>query len=53
MKDSVIFYFWGIFGAGLYYLMNATSIWSALVGMIKALVWPAVVVYNVFDMLKL
>ncbi|MBR9676550.1 hypothetical protein GOV04_00220 [Candidatus Woesearchaeota archaeon] len=42
-------YFLGIIGAAIYYISNATSFWSGALGLLKALVWPA---FLVFEALK-
>lgn len=39
-------------GALIYYLQHATSFLMALVGIVKAILWPAVVVYKVLELLK-
>lgn len=43
----------GIFGALLYYLQHATTFVSVVVGIAKAIFWPAVIVYKVFELLRL
>lgn len=42
-------YFMGMVGAAIYYISNATSFGMGVVGFLKALVWPA---YLVFGTLK-
>lgn len=42
----------GVIGALIYYLQHATSILDGIVGIIYAVFWPAVVVYNVLGILK-
>jgi hypothetical protein len=37
----------GLIGAGVYYVSTATSFWMGCLGILKALVWPAFVVYEV------
>lgn len=37
----------GIIGAAVYYISNATGFWMGVLGFLKALVWPAFVVYEV------
>jgi hypothetical protein len=46
-------YFLGFLGAFLYYIHTATSFWMGLLGFLKALVWPAFLVYSLFQYLKL
>ena len=43
----------GVIGALIYFLQHATTFVSVLVGIIKALFWPALVVYKVLEMLRL
>jgi len=40
-------YFLGFIGALVYYITTAPSFWDGVVGFLKALVWPAVLVYEV------
>jgi len=40
-------YFLGAIGAAIYYVGVAGSFWGGVVGVLKALVWPAFVVYEV------
>jgi hypothetical protein len=42
-------YFIGVVGAAVYYISTATGFWTGVVGFLKALVWPA---FLVFDVLK-
>ena len=36
----------GFLGALVYYLSTATSLWTGLLGIIKAILWPAFLVYG-------
>ena len=36
----------GLIGALVYYIGHATGFWSGVLGILKALVWPAFVVYE-------
>lgn len=40
----------GIIGAGVYFIQQATSFWMGVVGFLKALVWPAFLVYKLFGL---
>ena len=42
-------YFLGVIGAAVYYISTATGFWNGVVGVLKALVWPA---FLVFEALK-
>ena len=39
-------YFFGFIGAIIYYIQTATSFWMGVLGILKAIVWPAFVVYE-------
>jgi len=38
----------GWIGALVYYISHATSFWGGVLGFLKALVWPAFLVYELF-----
>lgn len=40
-------YGFGFIGAAVYYIKTAVSFGSAALGLLKAVVWPAMVVYKV------
>jgi len=42
----------GLIGAVVYFISQATSFWMGLVGFFKALVWPAVLVYQLLEWLN-
>lgn len=39
-------YFLGMIGAAVYYVQQATTFGGDLVGLLKALVWPAFLIYH-------
>ena len=39
-------YFFGLIGAAIYYISQATGFWMGVVGFLKAIVWPAFLVYE-------
>lgn len=41
----------GFIGAVIYYFSNADTFWLYILGFLKALVWPAYLVYELFDFL--
>jgi len=51
MGDAV--YGLGFIGAAIYYIQHATSFGDGLFGVIKALVWPALVVFKLLGFLKM
>lgn len=44
-------YFLGVIGAMAYYVSTASSFWMGALGMLKALVWPAFLVFELMRML--
>ncbi len=42
----------GLIGAAIYYIQHATTFWMGVVGVLKAIVWPAFLVYKAFELLK-
>ena len=43
----------GLIGALIYYLQHATTFVIGLVGVVKAIVWPAMIVYRLLEFLKM
>jgi len=38
----------GFIGAAIYFISNATTFWIGVLGFLKAIVWPAFLVYYAF-----
>lgn len=36
----------GFIGAAIYFIMQATGFWMGVIGVLKAIVWPAFLVYE-------
>jgi len=43
--DGGFAYVLGFLGAAFYYVSTATGVWGGIVGVLKALVWPAFLVH--------
>ena len=41
----------GFIGAAVYFISHATGFWMGVLGFLKALVWPAFLVYQAFKYL--
>jgi len=41
----------GLIGAAIYYISVATSFWMGVLGILKAIVWPAFLVYEALKQL--
>ena len=50
-SDAV--YGFGLIGAWIYYLSQATSFWMGVLGFLKGIVWPAMVVYELLKYLHM
>ncbi|MFC1501084.1 hypothetical protein ACFL58_01375 [Elusimicrobiota bacterium] len=48
--DSI--YGLGVFGAAVYFILRASGFWMAMLGILKAIVWPAFMVYSLFEVLQ-
>ncbi len=42
----------GLLGAIVYYMIHAANFWMVLLGLLKAIIWPAMVVYGILDFLN-
>jgi hypothetical protein len=43
----------GFIGALVYYIQHATSFWGGVLGILYAMVWPAMLVYKLLEFLKM
>lgn len=50
---SGLIYALGFIGAAIYFISHATSFWIGVLGILKAIVWPAIFVYEAFKFLGL
>lgn len=41
----------GFIGAAMYYIQLAPTFWAGIIGVLKAAVWPAFLVYALFEYL--
>ena len=42
----------GFVGAAIYYIQYSNTFWMGVLGILKAIVWPAFLIYKVFELLK-
>jgi len=40
-------------GAAIYYIQHADTFWTGALGVLKAIVWPAILVYKLLEFLKI
>lgn len=43
----------GFLGAVVYFIQHAATFWMAVLGIVKAIFWPALLVYSLLDFLKI
>lgn len=43
----------GLIGAVVYFIQQASSFWEGVLGILKALIWPALVVFKVLGFLQI
>lgn len=43
----------GLIGALVYFWQHANSFWSVIMGLLKAIVWPAILVWHFLSFLKI
>lgn len=46
-------YFLAMIGAAVYYLQHTHGFWNGVLGLLKALVWPAFLIYQLYTFLKM
>ena len=52
-SSSSAVYGLGFIGAAVYFIFNATSFWMGALGILKAIVWPALLIYHALGFLGL
>jgi hypothetical protein len=40
-------------GAAVYFIQHAATFWAGVLGVVKAIFWPAVLVYKVLELLQM
>ena len=45
MKKTDTVYALGVIGSAIYFIQHATTFWMGVLGVLKALVWPAMLAY--------
>ena len=45
------FYFLSFIGAAVYFIGQSADFWGGVVGLLKAIVWPAILIFEVFSAL--
>jgi hypothetical protein len=53
IHQSSAVYGFGLIGAAIYFIQHAAGFWMGVLGLLKAIVWPAMLVYKLLDFLKI
>lgn len=56
MKDNGAFggiYGLAFIGAAVYFIQHAVTFWGGVLGLIKAVFWPAILMYKLLEYLKM
>lgn len=51
--DSGMVYTLGFVGALIYFIQHASSLGAGVLGFLKAVVWPAILIYKLLEFLKM
>ena len=43
----------GMIGAAVYFIQHASTLAEGIIGILKALVWPGILIYRVLELLKM
>ena len=46
-------YGFAFLGAVVYYIQHATGFWDGVLGILKAIIWPAMLLYKVMEQLQM
>lgn len=52
-QGSSAIYGMAVIGAAVYYIRHAATFSAGAIGIVKAVFWPAVLIYKVLDLLKM
>lgn len=46
-------YFLAFIGSAVYFIQHSISFWGGVLGFLKALVWPAILMYKLLEYMKM
>lgn len=52
IRESSPVYWMGLVGAMVYFIQHASGFWMGVLAAFKAIVWPAICIYKLFDFFK-
>ncbi len=45
-------YGFGLIGSAIYFIQHASGFWSVILAILKAFVWPVILVYKLLEFIK-
>ncbi len=45
-------YFFGLIGSAIYFIQHAKGFWAVVLAILKAFVWPVILVYKLLEFIK-
>ena len=46
-------YFLAFIGAAIYYIQQSETFWTGVLGFLKAIIWPTMLIYKIFTIIKM
>lgn len=46
-------YFLAFIGAAIYYIQQSETFWTGVLGFLKAIIWPTMLIYKIFTLIKM
>jgi hypothetical protein len=43
----------GLIGAAIFFIQHSATFWAGVLGLLKAIVWPAIILYKLLEFLKM
>jgi hypothetical protein len=51
--DGIVVYGLGLIGAALFFIQHSTTFLAVVLGILKAVIWPVIIVYKLLEFLKM
>ena len=51
--SSDVVYGMAFIGSAIYFIQHAATFWEGVLGILKAIVWPAITIYRLLEFLKM
>lgn len=51
--SSGLIYALGFIGSAVYYMLNSPNVWLAILGVLKSIIWPVFLVYEIMKFINM